>query len=124
MEHDKAAAFARSWVLAWNKRDIEAVLSHFAEDAVFTSPVADQVVPGSGGVIRGKQALRSYWTQALGHNPMLHFELLDVYVGIDTLVIRFRTQVGMDRCEVLTFSDGLVQTGHGTAAGQLRLSGL
>lgn len=101
---------------SWNGRDVEAVLSSFADDVVFTSPLAERVVPGSGGVIRGKEALRHYWTEALRHNPGLHFELLGVYMGVDTLVIRFRTQEGTDRSEVLTFSGGLVRTGHGTYA--------
>ena len=116
MEQQEAAAFARRWVTAWNDRDVEAVLSHFADDAVFTSPLADRVVPGSGGVIRGKDALRRYWIEALRLNPGLHFELLGVYFGVDALVIRFRTQDGTDRCEVLAFSGGLVRSGQGTYA--------
>jgi uncharacterized protein (TIGR02246 family) len=114
MEQREAAAFARRWVTAWNDRDVEGVLSHFADDAVFTSPLADRVEPGSGGVIRGKEALRRYWTEALRLNPGLQFELLGAYFGVDALVIRFRTQEGADRCEVLTFGSGLVQAGHGT----------
>jgi hypothetical protein len=114
MTGDEAAEFAGRWVAAWNSGDIEAVLAHFAQDAVFTSPLADRVVPGSGGVIRGKDALRHYWTTALTMNPRLHFDLLGVYWGVGTIVIRFRTQDGADRCEVLTFANGLVTTGHGT----------
>jgi ketosteroid isomerase-like protein len=114
MTGDEAAEFAAHWVTAWNSGDVEAVLAHFAEDAVFTSPLADRVVPGSGGVMSGKDALRHYWTTALKLNPGLHFDLLGVYWGVDTLVIRFRTQDGTDRCEVLTFASGLVTTGHGT----------
>lgn len=116
MEQEEAAAFARRWVMAWNDRDVEAVLIHFADDAVFTSPLADRVVPGSGGVICGKQALRRYWTEALQRNPRLHFELLGAYFGVDVLVIRFRTQEGTDRCEVLAFSGRLVRAGYGTYA--------
>lgn len=109
-------AFARRWVEAWNDRDVEAVLGHFADDVVFTSPLAGRVVPGSAGVLRGKEALREYWTEALRLGPQLHFDLVGVYSGVSTLVIRFRTQDGTDRCEVLTFSGGLVQSGHGTYA--------
>ena len=114
MDMRDAAAFAERWVQAWNAQDVEAVLSHFADDVVFTSPLADRVVPGSGGVIRGKDALRSYWTEALRLGNGLHFDLLCVYGGVDTIVIRFRNHEGIERCEVLTFSGGLVQTGHGT----------
>jgi probable F420-dependent oxidoreductase len=115
MTGQEAEEFAGHWVVAWNSGDVEAVLEHFAEDAVFTSPLAERVVPGSGGVIRGKDALRHYWTTALSMNPGLHFDLLDVYWGVDTVVIRFRRD-GRDRCEVLTFAGGLVTAGHGTYA--------
>ena len=40
--------------------------------------------------------------------------MLEVYSGVDTLVIRFRNQRNEVRCEVLTFRDGLVVEGEGT----------
>jgi ketosteroid isomerase-like protein len=114
VNHSEAMAFAERWVQAWNDHDVEAVLAHFADDAVFTSPVATRIFPDSGGVVRGKDALRQYWTAGVQGNPALRFELLGVYAGVDTLVIRFRNEQGADRLEVLTFDGDLVRTGHGT----------
>ena len=57
-----AIAFAQQWVAAWNARDVDAVLEHFHEDVVFTSPVAAKLLPDTHGVVRGKPALRQYWT--------------------------------------------------------------
>jgi ketosteroid isomerase-like protein len=108
-------AFAERWVKAWNDHDVEAVLAHFADDAVFTSPLATRIFPDSGGVVRGKDALRQYWNAGVAANPALRFELLGVYAGAGTLVIRFRNEQGVDRCEVLTFDGDLVRTGHGTS---------
>ena len=105
---------ARRWVAAWNARDLEAVLAMFAEDAVFTSPLALRLRPDSGGVLLGKQALREYWQAALEHAPDLHFELTGLYAGVDSLLIGFRTRQGVDRFEVLRFRGGLVMEGHGT----------
>jgi ketosteroid isomerase-like protein len=31
-------AFANAWVQGWNQRDVEAVLSHYADDVEFQSP--------------------------------------------------------------------------------------
>jgi ketosteroid isomerase-like protein len=40
VNHDEAAAFAGQWVEDWNNHDVEAVLAHFTDDVVFTSPLA------------------------------------------------------------------------------------
>lgn len=106
--------FAQAWVEAWNRHDVEAVLAHFHEDVVFTSPVAARVVASSAGVIRGKAALREYWTAALAQLPDLHFEVLGVYRGVSTLVINYRNQAGTLVNEVLIFDGELVREGHGT----------
>jgi hypothetical protein len=90
------------------------VLGHFADDVVFTSPVAERVVEGSGGVIRGKDALRDYWREGLRRIPDLRFELLGVYLGQTTLVLNYRNQSGGLVNEVLKFDGALVTWGHGT----------
>ena len=113
-----ADAYAEEWVRAWNAHDVDRVLAHFTDDVVFTSPVAARVVPGSGGVVRGKSALRDYWTAALAQFPELKFELLGVYRGESTLVINYRNHRDDLVNEVLTFgADGLVCEGHGTYLG-------
>jgi ketosteroid isomerase-like protein len=71
MTRKKAIAFAAEWAAAWNELAVERVLAHFAEDVVFTSPTALAVV--GIGTVRGKEALRSYWTAALQRIGSLHF---------------------------------------------------
>lgn len=110
-----AKHFSEQWVNAWNAHDIEAVLEHFHDDVVFTSPVAARVLPDTEGVVAGKEALRHYWTTALKSLPDLHFEIVDVYRGESTLVINYRNHLGGLVNEVLIFDgDGLVREGHGT----------
>jgi len=107
-------AFAARWIEAWNARDVEAVLTDYADDVVFTSPTVVRFAPGSAGTVRDKEALRRYWTVALDAHSDLHFELLGVYVGVNTLVLHYRNQAGGLANEVLSFRDGLVATGHAT----------
>jgi hypothetical protein len=117
MDHTEAQAFAEQWVRDWNAHDIEALLEHFTDDVVFTSPVAVRLL-GGDGVMRGKEALRAYWSDGIKLIPDLHFEVLAVYAGISTVVINYRNQVGGMVCEVLTFDGPLVSQGHGTYLGQ------
>jgi ketosteroid isomerase-like protein len=109
-----AEEFTRHWLAAWNAHDIEAVLAHFHEDIVFTSPVAAQLLPHTRGVLRGKAALRMYWAEGLNRIPDLRFTVEAVYVGVDTVVINYRNQRGNLVNEVLVFDGGLVREGHGT----------
>jgi ketosteroid isomerase-like protein len=99
---------------AWNRHDVDAVLAHFHDDVVFTSPVAARVVPESGGVVRGKAALRRYWTAALDLLPDLRFPVVGAYAGQSLLVINYRNERGELVNEVLEFDGSLVRRGHGT----------
>lgn len=113
-EVPEAEAFSRQGVQAWNRHDVESVLEHFHEDVLFTSPVAIQIRPTSAGVLRGKEALRAYWTDALCLIPDLRFEVEAVHTGVGALVIRYRNQKGVSVNEVLLFRSGKVREGYGT----------
>jgi ketosteroid isomerase-like protein len=71
MTTDDARTFAARWAEAWNRRDIEQVLAHFHDEVVFTSPTALAVM--GTPTVRGKEALRGYWTTALSRLTSLRF---------------------------------------------------
>jgi ketosteroid isomerase-like protein len=106
-------AFAARWCDQWNAHDLEGLLAHFTDDVVFTSPAAIRIL-GGDGIVRGKAALREYWRLGLEKIPDLRFEVIDVYSGVDTVVINYRNQAGGRVCEVLRFVGDLVSEGHGT----------
>jgi hypothetical protein len=106
--------FSAAWESAWNAHDLDAVLSHFHDDVVFTSPMATRLLPETGGVLRGREALRQYWAEGLRQMPDLHFVVERVFAGVSVLVLSYRNHRGGLVDEVLRFSDGLVVEGHGT----------
>ena len=113
MTHDEALAWAQQWIGEWNRRDVEAVLAHFADDVEFCSPLVISVTGEPTGIVRGRDALRDYWVAALAERPNLHFELDDVNVGVDAIVIHYRNQ-GRQASEVAVFdADGKVARGWG-----------
>ncbi|MFJ8929669.1 MULTISPECIES: nuclear transport factor 2 family protein [unclassified Streptomyces] len=117
MDHVTARTFVDSWVTAWNAHDLDALLAHFADDVTFRSPVAAQLL-GGDGVMRGKDALRDYWTEGLRRIPDLRFEVVGSYVGVNSLVINYRNQKGGLVNEVLIFDGPLVTDGYGTYLGE------
>jgi hypothetical protein len=114
MTHDEALAFARQWIAEWNRHDVEAVLAHYADDVEFCSPVAAAVTGDPAGIVRGRGALRDYWTTALASRPDLHFELDDVHLGVDAIAIRYRNQADRGCTEIAVFdADGQITRGWG-----------
>ena len=96
-----AHAFAHAWIDAWNARDLDAVLSHYAPDIVFLSPFAEKLL-GTGRV-EGIAALRSYWRAGLDATPALHFELQSVLTGHDCLTILYRNHRNQQVAETVEF---------------------
>ncbi len=114
MDQAHAETFVASWASAWNSHDLERVLAHFADDAVFTSPIAASLVPETHGTLTGKDAIRSYWQLGLDRIPDLHFRVRQVFTGIDCLVVNYENQAGAHVSEVLHFRGDVVVRGHGT----------
>jgi hypothetical protein len=73
MTYQSMMAFAESWIAAWNRRDVEAVLAHYAEEAQFVSPVARNLLGRS--TLRNKKELEDYWRTALARISTLEFKL-------------------------------------------------
>jgi steroid delta-isomerase len=69
----EALSFAEEWVANFNRRDVEAVLLHFAEEATFTSPRA--VSFGGQATLGSRQELAVYWNAALQSTRSIHFTL-------------------------------------------------
>jgi ketosteroid isomerase-like protein len=112
MEHFDAESFARTWIDSWNRRDLAAVLSHYADDVRFVSPTAARVT--GNAVVVGKTALESYWTRALARGGDLRFVLeqpiWDAERRVLAIVYGRRAGDGYDAAiEVLHFRpDGLI----------------
>jgi ketosteroid isomerase-like protein len=102
-----ARAFAEDWVAAWNRHDLERILSHYAEDVVFRSRKAARLV--GTGTVKGKAALRDYWSKALAGQPDLKFTLGAVYLGHEMVTLAYRNQRGIEATETFQFgADGRV----------------
>ena len=97
-EHDAwAYELANEWIAGWNSGDLDRILAHYSDDFEMRSPLIAARGFAPSGVLRGKPAIRLYWAAGLATaKPPLHFELIDVYVGANTVAIHY-TSVGRKR---------------------------
>lgn len=104
----RATRFAEQWADAWNRRDLETILGHYAQEIHLTSPRA-AVITGNPEV-HGREALRAYWTTSLEKTPLLRFAVTGVVIdeARQMLVIEYLStkEEGTTHCaEVLVFGD-------------------
>lgn len=94
MEKPVAREFAEHWIAAWNSHDLDRIMAHYADDFSMASPVIRVIAEEASGVLKGKTRVREYWQKALDRTPDLKFELLDVFTGVNSLVICYRGHRG------------------------------
>ena len=105
MDDAEARQFAASWYAAWNAHDLEAILEHYTDDVEMSSPLVAGLAGEPGGRIVGKEALRAYFAAGLERYPDLHFEPPELFVGVDSLVLRYRSIGGRPSAEVVFLAD-------------------
>ncbi|HEY0976885.1 MAG TPA: nuclear transport factor 2 family protein [Flavobacteriales bacterium] len=66
---------AQRWFAAFNAHDLEALLALYSEDAEHFSPKLLARRPETGGLVRGKNALRDWWQDAFDRLPTLNYEV-------------------------------------------------
>ena len=104
-----AEHFAADWIAAWNSRDLDRVLAHYAADFEFSSPFIAKVVGEPSCILRGKQTVGAYWAKALAGLPDLVLTLDAVHCGVNSLVLHFHRNDGRITSEWFEFgTDGHV----------------
>jgi hypothetical protein len=90
---EEARQKAAACSTAWNHRDIDAIMTHYADDVVFSSPTVVKRWGHADGWLHGKAKLCENF--AIGvRAPGLSFELVDVFLGVHAMCIIYRRESG------------------------------
>lgn len=105
MNEVSAGRLAQDWIAAWNRHDLEAILGHYAEEIELMSPLVPLLAGVESGVLAGKRALREYFRKGLAEYPELEFALTQVFVGVRSVTLLYRSVNCLDAAEVFTLND-------------------
>ncbi len=101
---------ALQWFNAFNKHDIEKLLALYNEHAEHYSPKLKIHQPETNGFIKGKPALRTWWTDAFDRLPNLHYEVIQLTTEDDRVFMEYIRQTPGEADlrvgEILTIKDG------------------
>ena len=93
MQIEDARQVAADWCDAWNRRDLDAIMEHYANDVEFSSPTVIKRWGVADGWLRGKSKVRENF--AIGVKaPDLHFELVEVLLGVNSMCVVYRRETG------------------------------
>lgn len=113
MDRESAERFTTEWLNGWNAHDLQSILSHYSDDFEMSSPVITQVTGNPCGVLKGKDAVGTYWAKALTLFPNLKFTHICTLLGVNSVVIHYYGATGKRVAEVFTFNNaGLVCKAH------------
>jgi len=104
-----AQKFAKAWVESWNSHNLEDILSHYADDIEVTTPMIKLAAGIESGTLKGKALVADYWSKAFAKIPDLHFELIDVTTGVNSVALYYKSIMNKKAIEVMFFNEaGLV----------------
>ncbi|HEX9456985.1 MAG TPA: nuclear transport factor 2 family protein [Candidatus Acidoferrum sp.] len=101
---DQAKRFAEQWIRDWNSHDLDAILSHYADDFEMQSPVIVHVAGEPSGILKGKKKVGAYWAKALQRFPDLRFFLVAILRSVRSLTLYYRGVDGKLAAEVFFFN--------------------
>ena len=94
---------ARAWCDAWNRRDVNAMMEHYADDVEFNSPTIVHRWGHADGWLRGKERLRANFEIGV-KAPNLRFELIDVLLGVNAMCVIYRRETGTLVTDLVEFN--------------------
>ncbi len=105
-------SIALHWFEAFNKHDIEMLLDLYHNEAEHYSPKLKIHQPESNGLIKGKAALRIWWTDAFKRLPNLHYNVIKLTADEEQVFMEYIRQTPGEEDlrvgEVLVIEDGKI----------------
>lgn len=112
MKAEQNKQIALKWFEAFNKHDLEKLLELYHDDAQHYSPKLKVRQPETKGLIRGKQALRSWWADAFTRLPSLRYEVVKHTADDEQVFMEYSRFVESEEQlivgEVLEIEDGKI----------------
>ncbi|MEP2668255.1 MAG: nuclear transport factor 2 family protein [Cyclobacteriaceae bacterium] len=112
MTNNELNRIALDWFEAFNQHDLEKLLNLYHDEAEHYSPKLKLLYPDTLGLIKGKEALRSWWQDAFDRLPSLQYKVLHLISHENRVFMEYIRQVENEADlrvgETLEVNDGLI----------------
>jgi hypothetical protein len=83
---------AEDWVQAWNARDLDRIMAHYADDIEFEADTVVRRWQKADGILHGAADLREHFRLGLELAPALHFTIEDVFSAPSGYAVLYRRE--------------------------------
>lgn len=103
---------AEDWLACFERRDLDGLLALYADDATHTSPKIRVRHPDTGGVLRGKAAMRAWWQDSFDRLPSMKYVPTAITADRERVYMEYVREVAgepaLPVAEVLDVKDGMI----------------
>jgi heme-degrading monooxygenase HmoA/ketosteroid isomerase-like protein len=100
------------WLACFERRDLDGLLALYADDATHTSPKIRVRHPETGGLLRGKAAMRAWWQDSFDRLPSMKYEPTSITADAQRVYMEYVRRVAgepdMPVAEVLDVEHGRI----------------
>ncbi|WP_310646318.1 nuclear transport factor 2 family protein [Limnohabitans sp.] len=97
--------FANDWLSAWNSKDLDKIVGFYADQVTMISPTVTELTGLQEGITLQKSDIKELYSKLFIQIPELHYSLVAVAVGIDTLTIHYTSCQCDMVADVIKFDD-------------------
>jgi len=112
MTTQKNLSIAHAWFEAFNTHNLEKLLSLYDNDAEHFSPKLKIRHPETNGLVKGHDALRTWWQDAFERLPSLQYKVTSLTANSDRVFMEYIRNVDNEEAmlvaEVLEIKEGLI----------------
>lgn len=105
-------AIANKWFDAFNRHHLEDLLALYDDAAIHLSPKLKIKFPETKGLVKGKEALRTWWQDSFARLPDLHYEVKTITANENRVFMEYLRQVSGEAdfivAEVLEITNGKI----------------
>lgn len=76
----------------------------YDDNFTMTSPYITERMGVEAGMLEGKEQIRPYWDKSIKMEPPIKFELIDVFTGVSSITIYYKSVGRRFVCETLMFN--------------------
>ncbi len=104
-DKDKIEQFAQHWIESWNNHNLEQIISHYATELEFISPLIVERFNKPDGTITDREELQDYFKIGLETYPNLHFELEQILYSVMGFTLYYKNARGGKTAEYFELND-------------------